>query len=78
MGSGGHSLMNVTYHLKGLAFPAARAALLERARNGGAGQDALETLECLPDKEFGSLADVLRDCEELDQDPQTGIIDIRP
>jgi len=78
MTGGGHSLANVTHHLKGMAFPAPKAKLLERARNAGAGQDAIEELECLPDQEFASLADVLRACAELDYAPQTGIIDIKP
>jgi hypothetical protein len=74
----GHSTANVTHHLKGMAFPASKAKLLERARNNGAGQDVLEALECFPDEEFESLADVLRVYGELDHAPQTGIIDRKP
>jgi Protein of unknown function (DUF2795) len=75
---GGHSTANVTHHLKGIEFPASKEDLLERAGNNGAGQDVLEALHCLPDEEFGSLADVLRAYGELDHAPQTGIIDRKP
>ena len=75
---GGRSTANLTHHLKGTAFPASRTKLVERARNSGAGQSVLEALECFPDREFESLADVLRAYGELDQDPETGVIDKRP
>jgi Protein of unknown function (DUF2795) len=77
-GLAGHSTANVTHHLKGIEFPASKAELLARARNRGAGQDVLEALECLPDEEFESLANVLKAYGELDHAPQTGIIDIKP
>jgi len=75
---GGHSAANLTHHLKGTGFPASKTKLVERARNNGAGQDVLEALDCFPDKEFDSLADVMRAYCDLDQDPETGVIDKRP
>jgi Protein of unknown function (DUF2795) len=74
----GRSTANVAHHLRGMAFPASKEDLVERARNGSAGQDVLEALECLPDEEFESLDDVLSAYEALDQDPQSGVIDKRP
>jgi len=74
----GHSTANLTHHLKGIVFPASKNELVERARIASAGQDVLEALECFPDREFESLAEVLRAYGRLDQAPQTGIIDIKP
>ena len=76
---GGPSTANVTHHLQGAHFPASKSDLLLRARDNGAGQDALELLESFPeDAEFESLADVTRACGGSDQVPQTGIIDVKP
>jgi Protein of unknown function (DUF2795) len=73
------STANVVHHLEGTPFPASKRDLLRRARDKGAGQDALELLESFPeDVQFASLADVTRACEGSDQVPQTGIIDIKP
>ena len=76
---GGLSAANVTHHLQGARFPASKSDLLLRARDSGAGQDALELLESFPDDaEFESLADVTRAYEASDQVPQTGIVDVKP
>ena len=76
---GGLSDANVTHHLQGARFPASKSDLLLRARDSGAGQDALELLESFPDDaEFESLADVTRAYEASDQVPQTGIVDVKP
>jgi hypothetical protein len=76
---GGSSTTNVTYHLQGTQFPASKRDLLLRARDNGAGQDALELLESFPeDAQFESLGDLTRACEGSDQVPQTGIIDVKP
>ena len=40
-GMGGHSVSNVTHHLKGIHFPAGKQALLRQARQNGAAQDGL-------------------------------------
>jgi hypothetical protein len=73
------SAANVAHHLEGAQFPASKSDLLLRARDNGAGQDALELLESFPDDaEFKSLADVTRARGGSDQVPQTGIIDVKP
>jgi Protein of unknown function (DUF2795) len=78
-GLGGHSPANVTHHLKGVHFPASKQDLLTRARDNGAGQDVLEALESFPNGEqFESLADVTKAYGELDQAPQSGILDRKP
>ena len=76
---GGYASANLTHHLNGADFPASKQDLLRRARNSGAGQDALELLESLPeDAEFQSLAEVVEATRDADQAPQTGIIDRKP
>ena len=76
---GGPSAANVLHHLQGAHFPASKGDLLRRARDNGAGQDALELLASFPDDaEFESLADVMRACGGSDQVPQTGILDVKP
>jgi hypothetical protein len=78
-GVSGHASVNITHHLDGMHFPASKKDLLLRARDNGAGQDALELLESFPDAaEFESLADVMRARRGSDQVPQTGIIDVKP
>ena len=75
----GPSAANITHHLQGAHFPASKRDLILRARDKGAGQDALELLESFPeDAEFESLADVTRAYEASDQVPQTGIVDVKP
>jgi hypothetical protein len=73
------SPVNVTCALRGVDFPASKTMLVEQARNRGAGQDVLEALDSFPhDKEFKSMAEVIKVYEEADCVPQTGIIDKRP
>ena len=75
---GAPSAANVTHHLQGAHFPASKSDLLLRARDNGAGHDALELLESFPDDaEFESLADVIM-AYGSDQVPQTGIGDVKP
>jgi hypothetical protein len=75
----GTSAANVLHHLQDAHFPASKSDLLLRARDNGAGQDALELLESFPDDaEFESLADVRKASERSDQVPQSGIIDVKP
>ena len=71
----GRSPAIVTQHLKGMDFPASKKDLLAKARDTGAGQDVLEALESFPDKDFDSMADVVKTYQDSDQAPQTGIID---
>ena len=75
---GGYASANLAHHLNGANFPASKQDLLRRARNSGAGQDALELLESLPEAEFQSLAEVVEATRDADQAPQTGIIDRKP
>jgi predicted outer membrane protein len=50
--------IQVQKYLKGVDYPASKAALLERARSLGADEGVQATLEQLPDEEFQTPADV--------------------
>ena len=75
----GYASANVIHAVRGMAFPASKADLIERARNSSAGQDALEILASLPEgARFESLADLVATTRGADQAPQTGVIDVKP
>jgi hypothetical protein len=59
-GLGGHSPANVTYHLKGIDFPASKQNLLQQAEDNGADSDVLEVIETMPDSGYESMADVMK------------------
>lgn len=60
-GLGGHSPANITHHLKAIHFPAQKRDLLARARENDAGKDILDLLEGLPEREFASIAEVMKE-----------------
>ncbi len=61
---GGHSVANISHHLKGIHFPAAKRELLRRARQNGADQDIMDLLDCIPDQEFQTVAEVTKAVRE--------------
>jgi len=66
-GMGGHSVSNVTHHLKGIHFPAGKQALLRQARQNGAAQEIMDVLHAVPDQEFHSAAEVMRAVGQAEQ-----------
>ncbi|MEU3221125.1 DUF2795 domain-containing protein [Streptomyces sp. NPDC006971] len=44
--------------LGGLGYPAGKESILEQARENGAGEDILDALGALPDKEYESPAEI--------------------
>jgi hypothetical protein len=68
-GLGGHSPANVTYHLKGIDFPASKQNLLQQAEDNGADSDVLEVIETMPDADYGSMADVMKAYGETNTGP---------
>lgn len=59
-GMGGHSVSNITHHLKGIHFPAGKQDLLRQARQNGAAQDIMDVLHAMPDQAFETAADVMK------------------
>lgn len=64
-GMGGSSPSNVAHYLKGTDFPAGKNQLIDRARNNGAEQDVVETIEKMPDTQYESMADVMKGYGEV-------------
>jgi hypothetical protein len=60
-GMGGHSPSNIAHHLQGINFPAAKRDLLRQARDNGAAQDIMDVLHAMPDQEYESAADVVKE-----------------
>jgi len=56
----GRNVANVTHSLKGMNFPAKKDALINFAREHGAGADVIDVLQKLPDREYGNMADVMQ------------------
>jgi hypothetical protein len=50
--------IDVHLYLVGMHYPATKEDLVETARGGGAGDDVLNALERLPDREYDSPEDV--------------------
>jgi hypothetical protein len=57
---GGHSPANVTKHLKGINFPAKKNDLVKHAKKEGADKQVLDELQGFEDREYGSMADVMK------------------
>ena len=63
---GGASLDNVAKHLEGLNLPASKQEVVRHARSRGANQEEITVLERLPDQEFKTMADILKDVGQVD------------
>lgn len=57
---GGRSPANVAHYLSGIDFPANRDDLLKHARSHDAEEDVLEVLQQMPQRDYGSMADVMK------------------
>ena len=56
----GHSVADVTHHLKGVHFPAKKQDLVAQAKQNGASRDIMQLVNGMPDQEFGSIAEVMK------------------
>jgi len=50
--------------MRGVDFPARRDALLEKAKQNGASDDAVRRLERLPDTDYSNVAEVMAAASE--------------
>lgn len=57
---GGASPANVTKHLKGIDFPAKKQDLIKHAQQLKAEQIVIEEIQRMEDREYGSMADVMK------------------
>jgi hypothetical protein len=52
------SAAGLSKHLKGIDFPASKEDLIRQAIQNDAGEDVIDSLEMLEDREYRSMADV--------------------
>ena len=55
---------NITQHLRGCSFPCNRGELIKHARQNGADQSVINLLQNMPDRQYVSMADVLKNYEQ--------------
>ena len=66
MSKGGHSPTNIAHHLGGIDFPAGKDDLIKHAEGKNADQDVMEILTQMPEREYGSMADVMKGVGEVE------------
>lgn len=54
------SVADMTHALRGMNFPAGRAALKKHAKGNDAPDEVLSAIDNLPEENFGTMADVTR------------------
>ncbi len=59
-GVGSGSPVTVAKYLKGIDFPASRQDLVDHARKNKAEKPVLDKLTNMPEKEYGTMADVMK------------------
>jgi hypothetical protein len=60
-GMGSESSTNISQHLKGIGFPASKDDLIQKAKENHAGSDVLGKIKAMPNNEFRTMADVMKD-----------------
>ena len=66
MAKGGQSPINVSRHLKGIDFPANKKDLIDHVSGNKADKDVMDILQQMPDREYGSMADVMKGLGEVE------------
>lgn len=59
-GVGGHSPANIAHYLKNIDFPANKDDLVRQAQDNNADDDVLDVLQQMPERKYGSMADVMK------------------
>ena len=67
-GLGGTSPANVQNYLKGAHYPTTKEQLVSTARDNGAPPEIMETLQNLPEEEFGGPQEVMKAYGQLSDD----------
>jgi hypothetical protein len=65
-GVGGQSPANLQKYLGGVGYPASKDDLLEQARRNEAPKEILETIQRLPEDQFGGPQDVMKGYGEIE------------
>lgn len=53
-------------YLKGIDFPSSKQSLINHAKQNNAPDDVMQLLQRMPDKEYGSAADIAREIGKLE------------
>jgi hypothetical protein len=64
--NGGASSAEVAKYLEGLTLPASKQDVVRHVRSKGANADVITAIERLPDQEFTTMADILKDIGQVD------------
>jgi hypothetical protein len=65
-GVGGQSPANLQKYLRDVGYPASKDDLLEQARRNEAPKEILETIQRLPEDQFGGPQDVMKGYGEIE------------
>ena len=65
-GVGGNSPANVQTYLRDVEYPASKDDLLAQARRNSAPQEILDTIERLPEDQFGGPQEVMKGYGEIE------------
>ena len=65
-GVGGRSPANIARSLKGIHFLVGKQDLVEHAKKNDADKEVIEVLEQLPDRRYGTMADVEKGVGEVE------------
>ena len=63
---GGTSPLDGARHLEGLALPASKQDVVRHARGRGASAEEITAIERLPDRQFQTVADILKGIGQVD------------
>ncbi|MFP5273223.1 DUF2795 domain-containing protein [Coleofasciculus sp.] len=59
------SAVDISKNLSGLDFPANKQNLIDYTRNQNASEEVINTLQQMPDQDYGSMADVEKGFGEI-------------
>ena len=66
MAKGGQSPVNIARHLSGIEFPVSKKDLVDHANGNKADQDVMDILQQMPEREYASMADVMKGVGEVE------------
>jgi Protein of unknown function (DUF2795) len=66
MTKGGQSPVNIAHHLSGIEFPVSKKDLIDHANGNKADQEVVDILQRMPDREYASMADVMKGVGEVE------------
>lgn len=65
-GLGGQSPANISSYLGGIDFPADKKDIVDHVKGNGAKSDVIEVVEALPERQYETMADVMKGVGEAE------------